>query len=63
LWIRLQSRGINPPAENENTLKRTITLAGFSLLQLSASEFIPRLQGEADGELWDSGCGGESFFW
>jgi len=60
---KAQSWGSNLPDDSENTLKRTITLAGFSLLQLSASEFIPRLQGEADGELWDSGCGGESFFW
>jgi len=36
-----RSRGINPPAESESTLKRTV--AGFSLLWLSASEFIPRL--------------------
>jgi len=38
-----QSRGINSPAESESTLKRTVTLAGFSLLQLSALEFIPGL--------------------
>jgi len=44
--VKLKPRDKNPPAESEGTLKRTITLAGFSLLELSASEFIPRLLAE-----------------
>jgi len=38
------SRGINPPAENGSNLKVAVS-AGFSLLQLSALEFIPGFAG------------------
>jgi len=41
--IKNGRRGIKPPDESESTLKRTVMIAGFSLLWLSALEFIPGL--------------------